>query len=164
MNTASHRTCKQWGPARIGVDPSRPLPSEGFWGHRLESLAVDTLIITGLTTSRCVRPTAMDTLLHNLDGTVVRESIGRHQRQHDAMFDINAKLDEPIGQRHPRRSIRLADGRPTRRCDTASGSWNLLLNVFKANPSTPSWARPSADASRRKVGALRLPQRRSSAL
>lgn len=63
---------------------------------RLESLAVDTLIITGLTTSGCVRATAMDALLHNLSGVVVREAVGdRDQRQHEAnLFDINAKLGD----------------------------------------------------------------------
>lgn len=63
---------------------------------RLESLGVDTLIITGLTTSGCVRATAMDTLLHNLAGIVVREAVGdRDQRQHEAnLFDINAKLGD----------------------------------------------------------------------
>lgn len=63
---------------------------------RLESLGVDTLIITGLTTSGCVRATAMDTLLHNLSGIVVREAVGdRDQRQHEAnLFDINAKLGD----------------------------------------------------------------------
>jgi maleamate amidohydrolase len=57
---------------------------------------VDTLIITGLTTSGCVRATAMDTLLHNLSGIVVREAVGdRDQRQHEAnLFDINAKLGD----------------------------------------------------------------------
>lgn len=63
---------------------------------RLESLAVDTLIITGLTTSGCVRATAMDALLHDLRGVVVREAVGdRDQRQHEAnLFDINAKLGD----------------------------------------------------------------------
>lgn len=63
---------------------------------RLESLGVDTLIITGLTTSGCVRATAMDALLHNLSGIVVREAVGdRDQRQHEAnLFDINAKLSD----------------------------------------------------------------------
>jgi len=63
---------------------------------RLESLGVDTLIITGLTTSGCVRATTMDTLLHNLSGIVVREAVGdRDQRQHEAnLFDINAKLGD----------------------------------------------------------------------
>lgn len=61
---------------------------------RLELLGVDTLIITGLTTSGCVRATAMDALLHNLNGIVVREGVGdRNQRQHESnLFDINAKL------------------------------------------------------------------------
>lgn len=61
---------------------------------RLRSLGVDTLIITGLTTSGCVRATAMDALLNDLTGIVVQEAVGdRDRRAHEAnLFDINAKL------------------------------------------------------------------------
>lgn len=61
---------------------------------RLRSLEVDTLIITGLTTSGCVRATAMDALLNDFAGIVVREAVGdRDKRIHEAnLFDINAKL------------------------------------------------------------------------
>lgn len=63
-------------------------------GHRLAALSIDTLIITGLTTSGCVRATTMDTLLHGLIGIVVQEAVGdRDQRAHESnLFDINAKL------------------------------------------------------------------------
>jgi maleamate amidohydrolase len=61
---------------------------------RLLALKVDTLVITGLTTSGCVRATAMDTLLNDLTGIVVREAVGdRDHRVHEAnLFDIDAKL------------------------------------------------------------------------
>jgi maleamate amidohydrolase len=61
---------------------------------QLKALGVDTLIITGLTTSGCVRATAMDTLLNDFAGIVVREAVGdRDQRIHEAnLFDINGKL------------------------------------------------------------------------
>ncbi len=61
---------------------------------RLAALGVDTLIMTGLTTSGCVRATAMDALLNGLIGVVVREAVGdRNEAQHRAnLFDINAKL------------------------------------------------------------------------
>lgn len=61
---------------------------------RLRALGVDTLVITGLTTSGCVRATAMDALLHDFIGVVVREAVGdRDPRAHEAnLFDINAKL------------------------------------------------------------------------
>jgi len=64
------------------------------FADRLRQLGVDTLIITGLTTSGCVRATAMDCLLHNLHGIVVREAVGdRDRAAHDAnLFDIDNKL------------------------------------------------------------------------
>ncbi len=62
--------------------------------ERLAAHRVDTLIITGLSTSGCIRATAMDTMLHGLIGIVVREAVGdRNLQQHEAnLFDINAKL------------------------------------------------------------------------
>ncbi len=65
----------------------------GF-ADRLRRLGVDTLIMTGLTTSGCVRATAMDCLLHDLHGTVVREAVGdRDRAAHEAnLFDIDSKL------------------------------------------------------------------------
>jgi maleamate amidohydrolase len=64
------------------------------FAHRLRRLRVDTLIITGLTTSGCVRATAMDCLLHDLRGIVVREAVGdRDRAAHEAnLFDIDSKL------------------------------------------------------------------------
>lgn len=61
---------------------------------QLAALGVDTVIMTGLTTSGCVRATAMDALLNGLIGVVVREAVGdRNEAQHRAnLFDINAKL------------------------------------------------------------------------
>jgi len=63
-------------------------------GTQLAELGTDTLIITGLTTSGCIRATAMDALLSGLIGVVVREAVGdRNALQHRAnLFDINAKL------------------------------------------------------------------------
>jgi len=64
------------------------------FADRLRQLGVDTLIITGLTTSGCVRATAMDCLLHDLHGIVVREAVGdRDRAAHEAnLFDIDNKL------------------------------------------------------------------------
>lgn len=61
---------------------------------QLVARSVDTLIITGLTTSGCVRATAMDALLHDLAGVVVREAVGDRDRAiHEAnLFDIHGKL------------------------------------------------------------------------
>jgi nicotinamidase-related amidase len=64
------------------------------FADRLRRLGADTLIITGLTTSGCVRATAMDCLLHDLRGIVVREAVGdRDRAAHEAnLFDIDSKL------------------------------------------------------------------------
>ena len=85
----------------LPVDPDEVLikhyPS-AFHGtdlaDRLRRLGVDTLIIAGLTTSGCVRATAMDCLLHDLHGIVVREAVGdRDRAAHEAnLFDIDSKL------------------------------------------------------------------------
>ena len=67
---------------------------------RLAAQQVDTLIITGLTTSGCVRATAMDALLHDLAGVVVREAVGDRDRAiHEAnLFDIDGKLADVRGE------------------------------------------------------------------
>ena len=64
------------------------------FADRLRRLRVDTLVMTGLTTSGCVRATAMDCLLHDLRGIVVREAVGdRDCAAHEAnLFDIDSKL------------------------------------------------------------------------
>jgi maleamate amidohydrolase len=64
------------------------------FGAQLADMRIDTLIIGGLTTSGCVRATAMDSLLMNLRGIVVREAVGdRSNAVHDAnLFDIDGKL------------------------------------------------------------------------
>jgi nicotinamidase-related amidase len=61
---------------------------------RLAGLDIDTVVIAGLTTSGCIRATAMDALLNGFIGVIVREAVGdRDVAQHSAnLFDINAKL------------------------------------------------------------------------
>ncbi len=66
----------------------------------LNGLGVDTLIITGCTTSGCIRATAVDTVQHGLRPICVRECIGdRHEGPHEAnLFDINAKYGDVISK------------------------------------------------------------------
>ena len=66
----------------------------------LNGLGVDTLIITGCTTSGCIRATAVDTVQHGLRPICVRECIGdRHDGPHEAnLFDINAKYGDVISK------------------------------------------------------------------
>jgi maleamate amidohydrolase len=91
-------------PTRNGKVLVKKYPSAFYktdLAMQLRALGVDTLIIAGLTTSGCVRATAMDTLLHDLAGIVVREAVGdRDDRAHEAnLFDINAKLADVRSER-----------------------------------------------------------------
>jgi len=64
----------------------------------LNGLDVDTLMITGCTTSGCIRATAVDTVQYGFRPIVVRECCGdRHDGPHEAnLFDINAKYGDVI--------------------------------------------------------------------
>jgi len=66
----------------------------------LVGLGVDTLIITGCTTSGCIRATAVDCVQHGFRPICVRECIGdRHEGPHEAnLFDINAKYGDVISK------------------------------------------------------------------
>jgi maleamate amidohydrolase len=61
-------------------------------------MGVDTLLITGLSTSGCVRATALDACQHGFLPFVVREACGdRHPGPHEAnLFDLQAKYAEVI--------------------------------------------------------------------
>ena len=94
------------------VGPSDPLPPVDcvatlpdlppFFGTTLAStltaMGVDTLLITGLSTSGCVRATALDACQHGFLPFVVREACGdRHPGPHEAnLFDLQAKYAEVI--------------------------------------------------------------------
>ncbi len=61
---------------------------------------IDTLLITGLSTSGCVRATALDALQHGFAPFVVREGCGdRHSAPHEAnLFDLQAKYAEVVSE------------------------------------------------------------------
>ena len=67
----------------------------------LTSLGVDTLLIAGLSTSGCVRASAVDACQHGFVPVVVREAVGdRAAGPHEAnLFDLQAKYAEvaPLG-------------------------------------------------------------------
>jgi maleamate amidohydrolase len=88
-----------------------PLPEEllitknyasAFFGTSLSSTltgaGIDTLMITGCTTSGCIRATAVDALQYGFRPICVRECCGdRHSDPHEAnLFDINAKYGDVI--------------------------------------------------------------------
>jgi len=86
---------------RLGKAPEdivviKKYPS-GFFGTHLEatltSMGIDTLIITGCTTSGCVRATSIDALQYGYHGIVPEECVGdRAEAPHLAnLFDIGQK-------------------------------------------------------------------------
>jgi maleamate amidohydrolase len=81
---------KQYPSAFFGTSLA---PTLTTWG-------IDTLIITGLTTSGCVRATCLDACCHGFIPIVVREACGdRHHAPHEAnLFDMNAKYADVVSE------------------------------------------------------------------
>lgn len=90
-------------PAENEFVISKQYPS-AFFGTSLAAMLtasrVDSLIITGLTTSGCVRATCIDAVSHGFIPIVVADACGdRHQAPHDAnLFDMNAKYADVVGE------------------------------------------------------------------
>lgn len=78
--------------------------ASAFFGTSLAALLhtknIDTLLITGMSTSGCVRATALDALQHGFAPFVVRDACGdRHLAPHKAnLFDLQAKYAEVISE------------------------------------------------------------------
>ncbi len=76
--------------------------ASAFFGTALAALltaqGVDTVILTGCSTSGCVRATAVDGLQYGFRVIVPRECVGdRHPGPHTAnLFDINAKYGDVV--------------------------------------------------------------------
>jgi nicotinamidase-related amidase len=91
---------------RVGMQPKDILLvkkyASCFFGTdlvpRLNSRRVDTLIITGCTTSGCVRATAVDAVQNGFRPMVVREAVGdRSVAAHEqSLFDLNAKYADVV--------------------------------------------------------------------
>jgi maleamate amidohydrolase len=83
--------------------------ASAFFGTALSSLLAaagcDSVIVTGASTSGCVRATAVDALQHGYRPLVPRDAVGdRNPAAHEAnLYDIDAKygdvisLDDAIG-------------------------------------------------------------------
>lgn len=96
----------------VEIDPRLvPLPHEpvlvklfasAFFGTALQSLLVshecDSVVVTGASTSGCVRATAVDVLQHGYRLVVPREAVGdRNPAAHDqALYDIDAKYGDVV--------------------------------------------------------------------
>ena len=82
---------------------SKQYPS-AFFGTSLaatlQEMAIDTLIITGVTTSGCIRATCVDTMSHGFIPIVVEDACGdRHESPHAAnLFDMNAKYADVVNE------------------------------------------------------------------
>lgn len=66
---------------------------------QLRAAEVDTVIIVGVSTSGCVRATAVDAVQHNFVPLVVREAVGDRDDavQRSALYDLQAKYAEVVG-------------------------------------------------------------------
>lgn len=78
--------------------------ASAFFGTSLAStlhaMGIDTLLITGFSTSGCVRASALDALQHGFVPLVVRDACGdRHTAPHESnLFDLAAKYAEVIDE------------------------------------------------------------------
>ena len=90
-------------PADDEIVISKQYPS-AFFGTSLAATltanGIDTLIITGLTTSGCIRATCVDAVSNGFIPIVVADACGdRHPSPHEAnLFDMNAKYADVVGE------------------------------------------------------------------
>jgi maleamate amidohydrolase len=95
---------------------SKHYPS-AFFGTSLASTlhaaGIDTLLVTGFSTSGCVRATALDALCHGFAPFVIREACGdRDARPHDQnLFDMAAKMAEVIDEIDAIAALRIVSQR-----------------------------------------------------
>ncbi|SMF88768.1 maleamate amidohydrolase [Azospirillum oryzae] len=64
----------------------------------LHAMGVDTVVLTGCSTSGCIRASAVDAVQHGFRTIVVRECVGdRHDGPHEAnLFDIDSKYGDVV--------------------------------------------------------------------
>jgi len=81
---------KQFASAFFGTSLTQNLNERG----------IDTLIITGVSTSGCIRATCIDAISSGFIPIVVSDACGdRHQAPHDAnLFDMNAKYGDVVDE------------------------------------------------------------------
>lgn len=92
-----------FGPAGDEIVVTKQYPS-AFFGTSLapalNAMRVDCLLITGFSTSGCVRATALDALQHGFAPFVVRDGCGdRAPGPHESnLFDLQAKYAEVVDE------------------------------------------------------------------
>jgi maleamate amidohydrolase len=82
---------------------SKQYPSAFFatsLASTLTALGVDSVLLTGLTTSGCVRATCVDAMSHGFRTAVIADACGdRHPAPHEAnLFDMNAKYADVVSE------------------------------------------------------------------
>ena len=94
---------KSLNPSEDELVITKQYPS-AFFGTSLSSTlaaaGIDSLIITGLTTSGCVRATCIDSCSYGFIPIVVSDACGdRHEDPHKAnLFDMNAKYADVVNE------------------------------------------------------------------
>lgn len=82
---------------------SKQYPS-AFFGTSLAStlhaMGIDSVLLTGLTTSGCVRASCVDAMSHGFRTAVIADACGdRHEAPHQAnLFDMNAKYADVVSE------------------------------------------------------------------
>jgi maleamate amidohydrolase len=109
----SFRTFERGNPLAEFPTAPRPLPGEvvvtkqyasSFFATSLAStmnaMRIDTAIVTGVSTSGCVRATTLDAMQHGFIPLVVREACGdRHPGPHESnLFDLQQKYADVISE------------------------------------------------------------------
>ncbi len=104
----------------------------------LTARGIDTLIITGCSTSGCVRATALDAMQYGFRPIVPRECVGdRHAGPHEAnLFDINAKYGDVLPLAEVMGSWKRYSGAECRGRPESSPA-NDLARLAGASTSTP---------------------------
>lgn len=85
--------------------------ASAFFGTPLASMltadGVDSVLIAGVTTSGCIRATALDAMQHGFRSIVVSDAVGdRHPEPHEAnLFDLQAKYSDLVTVEEVRRQL-----------------------------------------------------------
>lgn len=93
--------CSQVAPLATEVVLTKQYAS-AFFGTSLApmlvALGIDTLLLSGCSTSGCIRASAVDAVQHGFRTIVVRECVGdRHPGPHEAnLFDIDSKYGDVV--------------------------------------------------------------------
>lgn len=102
-------------PGKKDILLSKQYPS-AFFGTSLSSTltaaGIDTVILTGLTTSGCVRASCVDACSYGFRPIIVEEACGdRHADPHNAnLFDMNAKYGDVVSLENASEYLKSLNG------------------------------------------------------